>query len=139
MIKIQNRYLPTLIQFLETMKLAGAQSRARSKLLGKVVDAYTELAVSERELVKEYAELNSKGEPEIESEGTFQLKDPELAGDYLAARDALVAEHAVITPAYAEHAAQLLKLLDGYEATLSGDEAAVYDHLFDAVSEAVKQ
>ena len=138
-IKIQHRYLPSLIQFLEGMKLAGAKSRARSKLLARVIDAYTELAISERELVKEYAELDAKGEPQIDEDGTFQLKDPSLAGDYIKARDALVAEHALITPAYAEHPVQLLELLDGYEVELSGDEAAVYDHLYDAINEVVKQ
>lgn len=138
MIQVQNRYLPTLIKFLEGMKLAGAQSRARSKLLAKIVDAYTDLAVSERELVKEYALLNEQGEPEIDAEGTFQLSDPNLAAEYVAARDALVAEHAVIAPAYAEHPTQLLELLTGYEVELSGDDAAVYDHLFDAVEQAVK-
>ncbi|AWG03440.1 DUF1617 family protein [Trueperella pyogenes] len=138
MIQVQNRYLPTLIPFLEGMKLAGTASRARSKLLSLVIDAYSALAISERELVKEHAVLNEKGEPHIAEDGTFELKDPQLADDYLTAREALISEHAILTPAYAEHPAQLLELLENYTVELSGDEAAVYDHLYDQILKAVE-
>ena len=54
-IALENRYLPPLIPFLENMPLTGAQSRARSKLLGMVTLAFQGLALAERELVTEYA------------------------------------------------------------------------------------
>lgn len=44
----------------------------------------------------------------------------------------------ILTPAYAEHPAQLLELLENYTVELSGDEAAVYDHLYDQILKAVE-
>lgn len=140
MLKIENRYLPALIPFLESMKLAGVHSRARSKLLAMALAAYQQLALSEKELVAEYAVLDTHGQPVIDEEGVFELKDPDEAAAYLAAREELLSESAVLDgPTYAEHLTQLSELLGSYGVELSGDDAAVYDHLCDTVEAALKR
>lgn len=135
---IENRYLPALIPFLESMKLAGAHSRARSKLLTMALTAYGQLAVSEKELASEYAVLGVDGQPVIDEDGVFELKNPDEAPAYLAAREELLSESAVLDGStYAEHLSQLNELLGSYSVELSGDDAAVYDHLYDAVEAAL--
>lgn len=138
MIRIENRYLPTLIPFLQSMKLAGAASRARSKLLAMAFTAFQDLATSEKELVAEYAVLDEQGQPVIAEDGSFDLKEPAQAPLYLAEREALLNEEAhLIGPTYSEHLAQLQNLLATYPVELTGYEAEVYDRLCDAVEAAL--
>ncbi len=138
MIRIENRYLPPLIPFLQSMKLAGAASRARSKLLAMALTAFQDLAASEQELVTEYAVLDEQGRPVIAEDGSFDLKDPALVSQYLTEREALLAEQAHLSgPTYSEHLSQLQNLLASYPVELTGDEAEVYDRLCDAVEAAL--
>lgn len=139
MLLIENRYLPVLVPFLEGMKLAGAQSRARSKLLNMAVAAYKALGESELELVKEYAVCDNTGQPVLAEDGSFELKNPEQSAAYFTAREQLLAEASELNGAtYKEHLPQLQSLLADYQEVLSGDEAAVYDHLCDMVDQALK-
>lgn len=140
MIHIENRYLPALIPFLQSMKLAGAASRARSKLLAMALTAFQDLAASEQELVSEYAVLDEQGQPVIAEDGSFDLNDPTMVSHYLTEREALLAEQAHLSgPTYSEHLAQLQNLLTTYPVELAGDEAEVYDRLCDAVEAALSE
>lgn len=139
-IAIENRYLPPLIPFLENMPLAGANSRARSKLLGMVTLAYQGLALAERELVTEYATLDEEGQPVIGEDSTFALADPGSAEAYVAAREELMRERTILTgDTYQGHYEALQALLGEYAQPLTGDDAAVYDHLCDAIDHAVSE
>ena len=74
-IKLQNKFLPTLIPFLRGMKLKGEQSRARSKFLALAMTAYYSLHDNEIELLKEYAILDKNGEPLSDKDGGFTIKE----------------------------------------------------------------
>lgn len=139
-IAIENRYLPPLIPFLENMPLAGAQSRARSKLLGMMTLAFQGLALAERELVTEYATLDENGQPVIGEDSTFTLVNPERANEYVAAREELMSERTILTgDTYEGHYLALQTLLTEYAEPLTGDDASVYDHLCDAIDQAVSE
>ncbi len=139
-VAIENRYLPALIPFLAGMPLAGAQSRARSKLLGMVTLAFEGLALAERELVAEYATLDEDGAPIIAEDSTFTLANPEAANEYVAAREELMGERTILTgDTYQGHYQALQTLLAEYTQPLTGDDAAVYDHLCDAIDQAVSE
>ncbi|MEW6903269.1 DUF1617 family protein [Trueperella pyogenes] len=139
-IAIENRYLPPLIPFLENMPLAGAQSRARSKLLGMVTLAFQGLALAERELVTEYATCDENGQPIIGEDSTFTLQNPESADAYVAAREELMSERTILTgDTYEGHYLALQTLLTEYAEPLTGDDASVYDHLCDAIDQAVSE
>lgn len=139
-IAIENRYLPPLIPFLENMPLAGAQSRARSKLLGMVTLAFQGLSLAERELVTEYATLDENGQPVIGEDSTFTLVNPDRANEYVAAREELMSERTILTgDTYEGHYLALQTLLTEYAVPLTGDDASVYDHLCDAIDQAVSE
>lgn len=137
-IALENRYLPPLIPFLENMPLTGAQSRARSKLLGMVTLAFQGLALAERELVTEYATCDEDGQPIIAEDSTFTLVNHDRASEYVAAREELMSEGTILTgDTYQGHFQALQTLLAEYTQPLTGDEAAIYDHLCDAIDEAI--
>mgnify|MGYP003511085569 FL=1 len=137
-IALENRYLPPLIPFLENMPLTGAQSRARSKLLGMVTLAFQGLALAERELVTEYATCDENGQPVIGEDSTFTLVNPDRANEYVAAREELMSERTILTgDTYEGHYLALQTLLTEYAEPLTGDDASVYDHLCDAIDEAI--
>jgi hypothetical protein len=134
-IKLQNRYVVSLVPFLQGMKLRGAESRARSKLLGLAMDVYGSLHESELELLREFAVCDGNGEPQMAEDGSFSLKDGNAAG-YLTERDRLFSEVAEIEGGtYTTHLEVMRQVLADYDGELSGDEAALYDALMDAFEE----
>ncbi|MCL1832590.1 MAG: hypothetical protein FWG45_06765 [Oscillospiraceae bacterium] len=130
-IKLQNKHIVTLIPFLQNMKLRGERSRARSKFLEIAMKSYYSLHESEVELLKEYAVLDDSGEPK-QSENGFTLKE-ETAREYLVERDKLFSEIAEIEGGtYTSHLELMRQILADYDEELDGDNAALYDALWDA-------
>jgi len=133
-IKLQNKHIVTLIPFLQSMKLRGEQSRARSKFLEIAMKSYYSLHESEVELLKEYAVLDDSGEPK-QSENGFTLKE-ETAREYLIEREKLFSEIAEIEGGtYTSHLELMRQILADYNEELDGDNAALYDALWDAFEE----
>ena len=133
-IKLQNKHIVTLIPFLQNMKLRGERSRARSKFLEIAMKSYYSLHESEVELLKEYAVLDDSGEPK-QSENEFTLKE-ETAREYLIERDKLFSEVAEIEGGtYTAHLELMRQILTDYDEELDGDNAALYDALWDAFEE----
>jgi hypothetical protein len=134
-IRLKNRHIVSLIPFLQGMKLKGERSRARSKLLNLAMDAYASLHDSELELLREYAVLDSGGEPKVSEDGSFSLREGNAKG-YLAEREKLFSEVAEIEGGtYTSHLEVMRQALVDYGEDLSGDEAALYDALMDAFEE----
>ena len=134
-ILLKNHHLVTLIPFLQGMKLKGERSRARSKFLTLALEAYNALHESETELLKDYAELDGKGDPVTAEDGGFILKR-ESAKECLAEREKLFNEVAEIEGGtYWGHFAMMRKILSEYDEELDGDNAALYDALCDAFEE----
>jgi hypothetical protein len=131
-VKLQNRHIPTLVPFLEGMKLRGERSRARSKFLEMSMKAYYALHDSELELLKEYGKLDENGEPLRNEDGGFTLKK-ETALEYLTERDKLFSEVAEIEGGtYTSHFELMKKILSEYDEDLEGERAALYNALCDA-------
>ncbi len=138
-IQLQNRYLVSLLPFLQGMKLKGQKSRARSKFLALVSEAYAALHESEVELLKEYAMLDDKGEPKISDEGSFLIKD-NLVKEYLSEREKLFSESAEIEGGtYTEHLTLMWQIITDYDEELEGENAALYDALCDTFETEISQ
>ena len=132
-IKLQNKFLPTLIPLLQGMKLKGEQSRARSKFLALAMNAYYSLHDSEIELLKEYAILDKLGEPLSDKEGGFTIKEDCLQ-EYFTERGKLFSEVAELQGAtYTKHIELMRRILLDYDEELCSDNAALYDALLDAI------
>ena len=135
-IKLQNRHILTLIPFLQNMKLKGEHSRARSKFLALATTAYYSLHDSEVELLKEYAVLDDNGEPLSNEDGGFTIRE-EVFKEYFTEREKLFNEIAEIEGGtYSGHISVMRQILADYDEELSGETAALYDALWDAITEA---
>ena len=131
-IKLENRHIITLIPFLQSMKLRGERSRARSKFLALAMTSYESLHLSEVELLKEYAVLDESGEL-LQTDGAFTLKE-ETALEYHIEREKLFSEIAEIEGGtYTAHLELMRKILADYDEDLSGETATLYDALCDSL------
>jgi hypothetical protein len=131
-IKLENRHIITLIPFLQSMKLRGERSRARSKFLALAMTSYESLHSSEVELLKEYAVLDESGEL-LQTDGAFTLKE-ETALEYHIEREKLFSEIAEIEGGtYTAHLELMRQILDDYDEDLSGETATLYDALWDSL------
>ena len=131
-IKLQNRHLIPLIPFLRDMKLRGEKSRARSKFLALAMEYYTSLHESEVELLREFAVLDEDGNPLPNKDCGFSIK-AESAHEYFTEREKLFSEIAEIEGGtYTSHLALMREILADYDEDLCGENAALYDALFDA-------
>jgi len=131
-IKLENRHIITLIPFLQSMKLRGERSRARSKFLALAMTSYESLHLSEVELLKEYAVLDESGEL-LQTDGAFTLKE-ETALEYHIEREKLFSEIAEIEGGtYTAHLELMRQILDDYDEDLSGETATLYDALWDSL------
>lgn len=133
---LANHYLQPAINLLDGMKLAGAASRARTRLIRLLAPHVEALQEAEYALVTEHAICGEDGKPVIADDGSFTLKDSEHATTYLAERDALFAEVAHIEGGtYEGHRQACIDLLTTYDGELSGTDADAYDALLTALEE----
>lgn len=131
---ITNQYLPAIRELLAGLPLAGAASRARSKVLAMTTTAAQSLAESELELAREHAICDTTGTPQVDENGHIRFNTPEQAAAFIQARSVLLAERAELSgPSYTTMAHTLYEALTELTQPLTGDEAAAYDHLCDAL------
>lgn len=131
---ITNQYLTSICELLASLPLAGAASRARSKVLAMTTTAAQDLAESELELAREHAICDTAGTPQVDEDGHIRFATPGQAAAFIQARDVLLAERAELTgPSYTTMAQTLYEALTELTQPLVGDEAAAYDHLCDAL------
>ncbi|MCI6574420.1 MAG: hypothetical protein MSC53_04530 [Arcanobacterium sp.] len=133
---LANHYLQPATNLLDGMKLAGAASRARTRLIRLLAPHLEALQEAEYALVTEHAISGEDSKPVIADDGSFTLKDAEHATTYLAERDALFAEVAHIEGGtYEGHRQACIDLLTNYDGQLSGTDADAYDALLTALEE----
>lgn len=131
---ITNQYLPAVCELLAGLPLAGAASRARSKVLAMATLAAQSLAESELELAREHALCDETGTPQVDGDGHIRFTTPGHAADFIQARGVLLAERAELSgPSYTTMAQTLYEALTTLTQPFAGDEAAAYDHLCDAL------
>lgn len=133
---LTNHYLQPATNLLDGMKLAGATSRARTRLIRLLAPHLEALQEAEYALITEHAICGEDSKPVIADDGSFTLKDAEHATTYLAERDALFAEIAHIEGGtYEGHRQACIDLLTTYDEEMSGTDADAYDALLTALEE----
>ena len=137
-LKIKNMYLVPTHNLMSEMKLKGADSRARSKLLKLIKAAVESLGESERELIEEYGEKDADGKL-IEDGGSYRIP-AESRTAYAKEYKKLMEEVAEIAGGtYAGHIDKLERILNDCGMELEGVNAEVYDILLDALEGAEKE
>jgi len=137
-LKIKNMYLVPTHNLMSEMKLKGADSRARSKLLKLIKTAVESLGESERELIEEYGEKDADGKL-IEDGGSYRIP-AESRTAYAKEYKKLMEEVAEIAGGtYAGHIDKLERILNDCGMELEGVNAEVYDILLDALEGAEKE
>ncbi|VEI13842.1 DUF1617 family protein [Trueperella bialowiezensis] len=132
---LANKYVKPAIELLDDMALKPAQSRARTKLLGLLREAYARFSEDEYALVCAHAVTDDNGQPVISDEGTFTLKDPGHAEQFATARTELFESLAEVEgPTYHSHRTDLIELFDTWDGELSGTKADAFDALYDALT-----
>ena len=92
------------------------------------------LAESELELAREHAICDTTGTPQVDGDGHIRFDTPEQAAAFIQARGVLLSERAELSgPSYTTLAHILYETLTSLTQPFSGDEAAAYDHLCDAL------
>jgi len=124
-IKIQNKYIPQSIEYLQGISLCGAQSRVRSKVVRKLIDILEEMKTQENELIEEFTEKGDDGNPIMNE---VYLKEHSLWMDEIA--EVQIEDN---------HLSSLKDSLENSEELLSGKNAEVYDVILDAIEKAAKQ
>lgn len=129
---LANEVLAPSVNFLQSVKLKGKNSRARSKLVKLLTKQFKELQESEQDLIDEYAKIGENGKQEKSENGNAKI-DPDRAKEYLAEHNKLMAEKVEIEGGtYVNHIDDCQKILEDYDGELEGQNAQAYDALLDA-------
>jgi hypothetical protein len=136
-LSIKNYELAGYDNFLQTMTLVGAKSRARTKLVNLIASAIDDYRKSELALANEYAaELDDNGTVVLKDDNTFDIKDGKQS-EFIAERVKLLGELAVIDlTTYEPHIASMKSALEDCDSELSGADAQIYSDLYDFFEEA---
>lgn len=103
-IKIQNKELSNVVQFLENLTMKGKQSLARSRMLQILEKKQKEFNEDRKTVIVDSADKDDKGEAIINDDGTYKLS---AEGNAVASKEIsnLLEEYAVIE--YGEHSSRL--------------------------------
>lgn len=131
-INLENFYLVPSINFLQALKLKGAQSRSRSKLVKLLTQSLTTLQEDERKLVEEYGHLDENGEVVKNDQGEVDIQ-PDRKAEWQQEHRKLLNEVAEIEGGtYVNHIDDCRQILLDYDGEMSGQDAEAYDALLDA-------
>lgn len=139
-IELKNQYLLPAINLLQALKLKGTDSLARSKFVKLLLAAGESLTTDEKALINEYGEPEDLTKPVSESNPVHALSDGQFAirvskrNEYQREHARLLEQKAEIEAGtYAEHTADLLRILESYDGDLSGEDATAYMELIEAL------
>jgi hypothetical protein len=126
-IKLYPQELLETTELLFGLKLSGAVSRHRTKIVNQFKDKFQEYDTDRLELIQKYADLDSDGQPK-QKDGHFVFSDKEKEGAFLMAFNELYGELlSVNLSEYSLQVQSLLEALNNYSETFSGKEAEVFD------------
>lgn len=129
-INLQNSYLVPSINFLQSIKLKGKESRSRSKLVKLLTKSLKTLQEDENALLDQYGERNKDGEFVKEENGNIKvIKKVEWQKEH---RELLETIAEIEGGTYVNHIDDCKKILDDYDGELDGANAEAYDALLDA-------
>ena len=136
MVEIQHSKIAGVIRLLSELSLKGKQSRHRSKFIKLLDDRLTELEEDESNIRKEHCHLDDDGEPKTTNDGaSWDVKEEnqkDFENDILELRE----EQFVITGGdKTEYMKTVKVILDECDKEFSGQEAALYDYLYDQIEQ----
>ena len=130
--ELQNQFVAPSIEFLKRLPLAGYQSIARARLIKMLADKNDEIAGIQKDLIKEYAKKDDKGELIVKDDQyTFT---PENEAAFRKAYYELMIENGELEKAtYSRHKEDCQDFLLHADVSVSGDEALCYNALCEAL------
>ena len=130
--ELQNQFVAPSIEFLKRLPLAGYQSIARPRLIKMLADKNDEIAGIQKDLIKEYAKKDDKGELIVKDDQyTFT---PENEAAFRKAYYELRIENGELEKAtYSRHKEDCQDFLLHADVSVSGDEALCYNALCEAL------
>jgi Protein of unknown function (DUF1617) len=127
-LEIQKSKITGVVNLLDKLSLKGKKSRHRSKLKNKLVKSWEEVMEQEKQLIKEYANLDEHGEPIIIDGKEYDVPDENIS-ELGKARKELFEEYIVIDEGDFENTVKIVKtVLDETNIEFSGAEADLYDY-----------
>lgn len=76
--KIQKKYLVSFGNWLNSLSLAGKQSRARTRFVGLIQEALERTEKERKAILEEYAEKNEDGTMKVDDKGNAVVPDEDL-------------------------------------------------------------
>ena len=126
-IAIKNKELTAAISLMQKMELNRSDSRHRSKFVNILIEASKGWAEAEQELLRSYDALGENGKVKAEINA-----DETLVAEILAEQQKLLDEEILIEGGmYTQNIDEIPRILNEYDGTLSGSDAAIYDRLLD--------
>ncbi|MFD1431238.1 hypothetical protein [Lacticaseibacillus yichunensis] len=147
-IKLANSYLVPAINFLQAIKLKGADSIARSKMVKLLNKSLESLQDAEKELINQFGERKDNNKPVTEDNPLTRENDgrvkiqPAKLDEYLHAHTILMKQVAEVEGGtYVNHIDDVAHLVDNYAANheLDGQDAEAYFGLHESFSIAKKE
>lgn len=135
--KLFNYELEHFIMFLYNLKLPNYQSRMRTRLLKLLSEKYKELEDDRLSVIKEYAELDEKGEPVLIRDGSVSKYNIKNKESFEKAMFELFAEEVIIDQTE-ERSRMLIAVRDSVlncDLEFEGNEAIQYDRWCEIVEE----
>ncbi|MEV5038869.1 hypothetical protein MRBLBA21_003770 [Peribacillus frigoritolerans] len=129
-IEIQYCYVIDAINFLSTITLKGKQSIHRTRFIKHLNEKLKQISEEELELIKEFAGVDEKGNPNRREDGNFDIKNVD---DFLKQQREYFQECYIIEGGDAHGMLKTMKaIIENYDLEISGKDAEVFEHLFTA-------
>lgn len=122
-IKIKNKELTNVVQFLENLTMKGKQSIARSRMLQILEKKQKEFAEDRKSIVIAYAEKDDKGEAIIKADGTYELSTKSNAEASKEIADLLEEDAVIDYGEYSSRLNDLEKIIIEFDDEVSGNVA----------------
>ncbi|MFK3938949.1 DUF1617 family protein [Alkalihalobacillus sp. NPDC078783] len=137
-VKIENAKIGQVIDLLFDLSLKGKESRHRSKFIKALTERLEEVAEEEQELIKEHCHLNEEDKPKTLNDGKeWDIKDIEA---YKKDKLELYKEEFILEGGNVSGYLKTVRdVVMNCEKEFSGQEAAIYDYLYDQLEEIEEQ
>ncbi|WP_078379165.1 DUF1617 family protein [Sutcliffiella halmapala] len=133
-VKIKYEYVGELTDFLFNLSLKGKKSRHRTRLVNLLLDKHKQIAEEEMAIIKEFAGTDKDGEPKRKENGNLDIKNVK---EFKKQQEELFREEFVIEGGDHHGMLKTVKeIIFDYDEEISGRQAVVYDHLYEAFENA---
>jgi len=138
MLKIMNNQLQPINEMLIELSLKGTQSRMRTKFIEKINQGLEQFNKERLQLIKDYAELDSDGEPIIE-ENQYKIKPENIKDFEDDFKELMLEDYEIeVTDIVKKMIKTILPCIDEVEG-LQGEKALTHAYLYDKLEEALEK